>query len=92
MSELKGRLQGDLNSARKAREKTRTSVLSMTISELRNKEIELGREVTDAEVMQVVSKAIKQRRDAADQMASGGRQDLADKEAEPSYALVHSAG
>ncbi len=80
MSELKARLQADLNTARKARDKNRLLVLSMTISELKNKEIDLGREISDEDVMQVVTKAIKQRRDASEQMAAGGRQDLADKE------------
>lgn len=87
MSELKAQLQADLNVARKARDKTRLQVLSMTISELRNKEIDLGREVSDEDVMQVVTKAIKQRRDAAEQMAAGGRQDLADKEATEAEVL-----
>lgn len=80
MSELKERLQYDLTQARKAREKVRTLVLSTTLSELRNKEIDLGREATDDDVQQVVTKAIKQRKDAAEQMRAGGRPELAEKE------------
>ena len=80
MSELKARLQQDLSQARKARDKARTLVLSTTLSEIRNKEIELGREATDEDVEAVVTKAIKQRRDAADQMRAGNREDLAQKE------------
>lgn len=80
MSELKSRLQSDLTLARKAREKTRTMVLSTTLSELRNREIEMGREVTDEDVVQLVGKAIKQRKDSAEQMRAGGRPELAEKE------------
>ena len=79
-SPLKDRLQADLNDARRARDKVRTLVLSTTLSELRNREIELGRDAKDDEVIQVVSRAIKQRRDAAEQMRDGGREDLASKE------------
>jgi uncharacterized protein YqeY len=80
VSDLKARLQKDLGEARKSRDKFRTLVLSTTLSELRNREIDERREVGDAEVQEVVSRAIKQRRDAAEQMRSGGRPELAEKE------------
>lgn len=80
LSELKARLQQHLTDARKARDKALTLVLSTTLSELRNKEIDLGREANDEEVQQVVTKAIKQRRDAAEQMRAGGREELAQRE------------
>ena len=77
---LKNRLQADLNEARKAREKLRTLVLSTTLSELRNREIEMGGEADDAEAISVITRAVKRRNEAAEQMAAGGRQDLADRE------------
>ncbi|MEJ2539679.1 MAG: GatB/YqeY domain-containing protein [Gemmatimonadota bacterium] len=80
MSDLKSRLQEDLIRARKARDKDRTLVLSTTLSELRNREIELGAELTDEDVVTAISRAIKQRRDSAEQMRGGGREDLARKE------------
>lgn len=80
MSELKTRLKSDLTDARKARDKARTLVLSTTLSEIRNREIDMGGEAGDGEVLEVITKAIKQRRDSAEQMAAGGRPDLADKE------------
>lgn len=80
MSDLKERLQKDLTEARKARDKARTLVLSTTLAELRNREIDVGREAGDADVLDVLARAIKQRRDAAEQMAAGGRGDLAEKE------------
>lgn len=80
MSDLKTRLQHDLAESRKARDKVRTLVLSTTLSEVRNREIDRGREADDAEVEDVVTRAIKQRRDAAEQMRAGGRPELAEKE------------
>lgn len=79
-SSLKRKLQDDLNQARKAREKLRTLVLSTTLSELRNREIELGAEAGDEEVLSVIAKAVKRRNEAASQMRSGGREELAQKE------------
>lgn len=79
-SPLKARLQADLNQARKDRDRLRTLVLSTTLSEVRNREIDQGSDLTDDDVVQVVVKAIKQRRDSADQMRAGGREELAEKE------------
>jgi len=80
MAALLDRLQGDLTTARKAQDKTLTLVISTTISEARNREIELKRELTDDDVVEVLRKAIKRRREAVDMYTSAGRQDLADKE------------
>ena len=77
---LKERIRADLNEARKAREKLRTLVLSMTLSDLRNREIELGKEADDAEALSVLTKAVKRRKEAADLMRDAGRMELADKE------------
>lgn len=84
---LKQRLQEDLTQARKAREKLRTLVLSTTLSELRNREIEEGREADDPMVVDVVSKGVKRRKEAADQMEEGGRPELAEKEKEEAEML-----
>ncbi len=87
MSSLKSRIQSDLNEARKARDKAKTLVLSTVLSELRNKEIESHGELDDAGVQAVVNRAIKQRRDAAEQMRAGGREELAEHE-EAEVALL----
>jgi len=79
-SELKSRIQNDLNQARKERDKLRTLVLSTALSEIKNREIDGGGAVDDDGVVQVVSKAIKQRRDAAEQFREAGRPELAENE------------
>ena len=76
-SELKGRIQADLNQARKQRDKDRTLVLSTLLSEIRNKEIDGREDIDDDGVVQVISKGIKQRKDAAEQMRGAGREELA---------------
>jgi uncharacterized protein YqeY len=79
-SELKTRLQNDLNAARKGRDKLRTLVISTAISEIRNMEIDTKEDIDDDGVMQVVSRGIKQRKDASEQMRAAGRGELADNE------------
>ena len=86
-SELKSRIQSDLNGARKERAKQRVLVLSTVLSEIKNKEIAEGGEVDDDGVIQVISKGIKQRKDAADQMRDAGREELAVNEEEQSAIL-----
>lgn len=77
---LKGRIRADLNDARRSKDRLRTTVLTTTLSEVRNREIELGRDATDDDVVAVVTRAIKQRKEASEQMRAAGRTELADKE------------
>ena len=79
-SDLKIRLREDLTTARKARDKLRTLVLSTVLSEVRNKEIDQRSDLDDDGVLQVISKGIKQRKDAAEQMRAAGREELAETE------------
>jgi len=79
-SDLKSRLRADVNTARKERDKLRILVLSTILSDIRNKEIEVGGEVDDEGVLQVLTRAIKQRKDASEQMRGAGRDELADRE------------
>ncbi len=86
-SQLKTRLQADLNAARKQRDKLRTLVVSTALSEVRNKEIDQGGDLDDEGVIAVITRAIKQRRDASEQMRAADRPELADKEDEQSSIL-----
>jgi len=84
---LKDTIRGDLNTARRERDKLRTMVLTTFLSEIRNKEIEVGHELGDAEVHGVATTAIKRRREAAEQMRGGGREELAQKEEQEAAIL-----
>lgn len=77
---LKARIQQDLNEARRSRDKLATTLYSTLLSEVRNEEIELGREAGEEDIRRVVIRAVKRRREAAEQMRSGGREELAAKE------------
>ena len=87
MADLLARLQGDLNAARKSQDKAGTLLLSTVLSEIKNKKIELRRDPVDADVIDVIRKSIKRRRESIEMYAKGGRQDLADKEQSEAAAL-----
>ena len=70
----------DLVAAMKAKEELKLSVLRMMKAALKNKQIELGKALDDAESMTVFRTLLKQRRDSVEQFRKGGRNDLADKE------------
>ena len=60
--DLKSRVRVDLIKARKGRNRMETIVLSSLLSEIRNKEIELGRDLDDQDVTKVITKAVNQRK------------------------------
>jgi uncharacterized protein len=88
MSELSERLRSDLNTARRERDKLRTLVISTTLSELRNREIELGRAATDEEALEIIGRAIRKRREAAEQIRAVGRPEAAEKEEQEAALLL----
>jgi hypothetical protein len=65
----------------KAKDAPRLSTLRMMKAAMVNKSVEKGRDLEDAEVLQVVSSLVKQRRDSVEQFSNAGRTDLAVKEA-----------
>ncbi|MEO8576223.1 MAG: GatB/YqeY domain-containing protein [Gemmatimonadales bacterium] len=87
MSELFARLQGDLNTSRKAQDKAGTLLLGTVLSEVKNRKIELRRDPDDNEVVDVLRKAIKKRRESVEMYGKAGRVDLADKERAEGAAL-----
>jgi uncharacterized protein len=84
---LKDRIREDLNAARKDRDKLRTLVLGTFLSEVRNREIDQGKEVSDADVQSLLGTAIKRRKEAAEQMRAGAREELALKEEQEAAML-----
>lgn len=78
--ELTERLQADLNASRKSQDKALTLVLGTVLAEVKNKRIELRRDPTDDEVVDVLRKGIKRRRESIEMYVTGGREELAEKE------------
>ncbi|HEU4628512.1 MAG TPA: GatB/YqeY domain-containing protein [Gemmatimonadaceae bacterium] len=82
MTGLLGQLQAELNAARKAQDKPRTLVLGTILADAKNRRIELRRDLTDDEVIEVLRKGIKRRRESMDMYAAAGRDELAARERE----------
>ena len=80
MPALLDRLQGDLNAARKAQDKARTLVLGTVLADVKNRKIELRRDPTDEDVVDVLRKGIKRRRESLEMYEAAARDDLAAKE------------
>jgi uncharacterized protein YqeY len=75
MTTLKSKLQEDLNAAIKARDELRSSTLRLTLAAITKEEVagKEKRELSDDEVLKVITKEAKKRREAADAFAQGGR-------------------
>jgi hypothetical protein len=84
---LKARITEDVKAAMRGGEKLRLGTLRMLTAAIKQREVDDRREMTDTEVLQIVEKLIKQRREAASQFASGGRTDLEAKELEEAGLL-----
>ncbi len=78
---LRERLNDDMRTALKAREagKARLSVLRVALAAVKNREIELRRELTDDEVVDVLAREVRSRQDVLPDYERGGRTDLVEK-------------
>ncbi|MCO6394989.1 MULTISPECIES: GatB/YqeY domain-containing protein [Corynebacterium] len=81
MSELKAQLRADLKTAMKAKEKERTGTIRMLLAAIQTAETEGSKhEVDDAEILKIIAREVKKRRESAEIYATNGRQELADAE------------
>jgi len=82
MPELKDRLQADLTTSMKARDELTTATLRMALTAIGNEEVagKTARQLSDDEVLKVIAREAKKRREAADAFSSGGRPDRAERE------------
>jgi uncharacterized protein YqeY len=87
MAGLMALVQGELLDARKAQDKDRVLLLGTVLAELKNREIELKRDLTDDDVVEVLRKAIKRRRESVEMYQQGGREELAAAERREAEAL-----
>ncbi len=78
---LKEKLAEDLKEAMRARDETRKSAIRMALAAIKNAEVAAIKEFGDAEVLGVIAKQVKQRRESIEEFRKAGRQDLVDKEA-----------
>lgn len=82
MSDLKDQLRTDLTAAIKSGDKIRSSTIRMVLTAVTNAEVagKESRELSDADVLGVLSKESKKRREAAEAFADAGRAEQAEKE------------
>jgi hypothetical protein len=78
---LKERIQDDLKAAMRARDRDRVAALRLVMAALKQREIDERITLNDGEIIGVLERMIKQRRESIDQFRSGGREDLATQEA-----------
>jgi hypothetical protein len=84
---LLARLQREQADARREQLKERVLLLGMIISEVKNREIELRRDATDDDVVDVIRKGIKKRRESVELYGKAGRVDLLENEQREVTAL-----
>ena len=87
--QLRERLQTEMKEAMKSRDALRLSTIRMVISSVKNRDIELRRELGDAEITETIVTLCKQRRESIRLFKEAGRQELVDKE-EAELALLMS--
>jgi uncharacterized protein YqeY len=87
VSALQDRLREDLNASRKARNKALTLVLGTVLADIENHHTAVQRDITDDDVISVLRKAIKRRRESVEAFDKGGRPALAAAERDEVAAL-----
>ena len=91
MPELKDRLKSDLTAAMRARDELTTATLRMTLTAVTNEEVAgtSARVLTDDEIVRVIAREAKKRREAAEAFDQAGRVELADRERAEGVVLDH---
>lgn len=77
---LKTTIQDDMKTAMRAKERDKLGTIRLLLAAIKQKEIDEQIELSDPQILSVINKMIKQRRDAAKQFLDAGRSELADKE------------
>jgi uncharacterized protein YqeY len=87
MSDLLARIQQDALAARKTQDKPASLLLGTLLSDIKNREIEVRRGLVDDDVVEVIRKALKRRKESVEAFTKGNRPELAEKEASEATAL-----
>lgn len=77
---LKARIQEDVKNAMRSHEREKLSTLRLITAALKQKEVDERIELNDEQVLAVLDKMVKQRRESLEQFEKAGREDLAEKE------------
>jgi len=77
---LKAQITEDMKAAMRARDAARLSAIRLLLAAMKQREVDERIELSDADILAIIEKMLKQRRDSVTQYEAGGRQDLADVE------------
>ncbi|WP_312263154.1 GatB/YqeY domain-containing protein [Candidatus Igneacidithiobacillus taiwanensis] len=77
---LREQIQDDMKAAMRARESERLGTIRMLLAAIKQREVDERRDLSDADILAIVEKSIKQRKESARQFRDGGRPELAEKE------------
>jgi uncharacterized protein len=77
---LKATVTEDMKTAMRAKDAPRLSTIRLLLAAVKQREVDERKDLTDADIVAVIEKMIKQRRDSVEQYSKGNRQDLADIE------------
>ena len=77
---LKARISDDMKAAMRAKDAPRLSAIRLLLAAMKQREVDERIELADADILAIIEKMLKQRRDSVTQYEAGGRQDLADVE------------
>jgi uncharacterized protein YqeY len=77
---LKAKITEDMKSAMRAKDAPRLSAIRLLLAAMKQREVDERVELSDADILAIIEKMLKQRRDSVTQFEAGGRQDLADVE------------
>ena len=77
---LQDRIESAMRDSMRARDERRTQTLRMAMSAAHNRQIEVGRPLTDEDYVEILGKQVKQRRESIEAFRSGGREAMADNE------------
>lgn len=77
---LRAQIAEDMKTAMRAKDAPRLSAIRLLLASLKQREVDERIELTDTDVLAIIDKMIKQRRDSIEQFEKGARQDLVDKE------------
>jgi uncharacterized protein YqeY len=87
MSELLTQIKQDMKEAMRAKQKVRLTAIRMLLAQVKQIEVDERKEVNDTDLLAIIDKMIKQRKDSIEQFKQAGRDELADNEAEEIEAL-----
>lgn len=88
-SAIKGQIQEDMKNAMRSHDKERLAIIRLILAALKQREVDERIELTDEQVLAILDKMVKQRRESIVQFEAGSRPDLAQKEVAEIVIIQH---